>query len=168
MATIYNSNLSKEIQEGAKLQVRDRMPNELADKVIPTMEVNPKAFRAITWSKDFTRATSAAGVTVASTEAEKRTFLKGVSIQVQSGVTADNTTITFSGKVVGQSSGGTVLIRLDKLTTTACTLSKEVFYDCQGLELQPGTTMTLSNTFTAGNSITSITLWGYTIDNPRA
>lgn len=48
MAKIYNSDLTNEIEEGAKIQDRmDVVPNQIADKVVPTMEVNPNMLRKI-------------------------------------------------------------------------------------------------------------------------
>lgn len=42
-AKIYNSDLTKELIDGAKLQQQQgQIPQEIADKVIPVMEVNPK------------------------------------------------------------------------------------------------------------------------------
>jgi hypothetical protein len=41
-AKIYNSNLTKAIVDGAKLQISEGgIPSEIAEKVVPTMEVNP-------------------------------------------------------------------------------------------------------------------------------
>lgn len=49
MATIHNSELSQELQDAAKIQVsRDKIPSEIAEKVIPVVEVNPRLTRKIT------------------------------------------------------------------------------------------------------------------------
>lgn len=43
MAQIYNSQLTKELIEAVKIQTsHDKVPNEIADKVIPTVETNPR------------------------------------------------------------------------------------------------------------------------------
>jgi hypothetical protein len=48
MATIYNSDLTKELIEAGKLQVsRDKIPSEIAEKVVPVIDVNPKHNRII-------------------------------------------------------------------------------------------------------------------------
>lgn len=46
MAEIHNSDLSKEIIDKAKLQLSfDKLPTQLAEKVVPTLEVNPDISR---------------------------------------------------------------------------------------------------------------------------
>ena len=46
MASIHNSDLTKELIEKAKLQTsHDSVPSQIADKVIPTLEVNPNLSR---------------------------------------------------------------------------------------------------------------------------
>jgi hypothetical protein len=46
MAQIFNSELKKQLIDGAKLQTsKDVIPSQLADKVVPVMEVNPKLLK---------------------------------------------------------------------------------------------------------------------------
>lgn len=48
MATIYNSDLTKGIQQDAKIQIgKESVPNQLAEKVVPVMETNPRLLRPI-------------------------------------------------------------------------------------------------------------------------
>lgn len=168
MATIYNSDLSKELQNGARLQIRDKCPTELAEKVVPVMEVNPKALRAITFVIDYSRSTTASGVTIFTTDANKRTFIKGISINNVSDAAADNTAILINSKIFGDSTSGTNILRLNKITLTAGSFEKVNLFDGQGVELQRNTTVTLSNVFTVGVSTTGVTIWGYTVDNANA
>jgi hypothetical protein len=45
-AKIYNSDLTKELREAAKIMTSvDATPTEIAEKVVPVMEVNPKILR---------------------------------------------------------------------------------------------------------------------------
>lgn len=48
MAQIHNTDLFKELKDGGKIQqLHDVIPNQLAEKVVPVMEVNPKFFRRV-------------------------------------------------------------------------------------------------------------------------
>lgn len=48
MAQIYNSDLTKELVKGASIQQsKDQVPNQLAEKVVPVMEVNPRLLRSV-------------------------------------------------------------------------------------------------------------------------
>ncbi len=44
-AIIYNSDVTKELRDGGKISLRDAIPNQLAEKVVPVMEVNPKFYK---------------------------------------------------------------------------------------------------------------------------
>ena len=79
MATIYNSDLFKEMASaGALQQAVDKIPNQLAEKVVPVMEVNPKLFRRINIIKqdDLQNATSS---TTYTTPTDKDFFLTNLN-----------------------------------------------------------------------------------------
>jgi len=66
---IYNSETIKNIVEGASIQTSiDGIPNELADKVIPVMEVNPKLLRRTNFLVNSSRTTSGDYSPISATE----------------------------------------------------------------------------------------------------
>lgn len=49
MAKIYNSDVTKGLAQNAGIQINvDKVPNELAEKIVPTFETNPDKLRKIT------------------------------------------------------------------------------------------------------------------------
>lgn len=93
MATIYNSDLFKELASAAKIQVSvDNIPNQLAEKVVPVMEVNPKLLRRteIIRHNDATNATSA---TIYTTPTNQDFYLTHLTLSTMKDV---NSAATFS------------------------------------------------------------------------
>lgn len=59
MAQIYNSDLTKALVDGAKIQVsKEYPPQQLAEKVVPVMECNPALLRVINVAKYAASATT--------------------------------------------------------------------------------------------------------------
>jgi hypothetical protein len=95
MATIYNSDLSKEIIDGAKLQTsRDLMPTELGKEVIAVMEVNPRLTKParICKSAVLTNATSA---TLYTTPTNQDLYITSCSIGFTKDATATTTELSI-------------------------------------------------------------------------
>lgn len=96
MATIYNSQLSKELQDGAKIQInRDVIPNQLAEKVVPVMEVNPKLLRRVDYVLTGSRATTG-GVTLDTTKTNADTYIVGGTLSFSKNAACDGA----SGEIV--------------------------------------------------------------------
>ncbi len=161
MATIYNSDLSKELQAGAKIQQNvDVIPNQLAEKVVPVMEVNPKFFRLTNVYKQVSF-TASAGGTVYSTPADKSFYLTSITLQNLSDVNADNTFFQFQFYPEGMA--GVILARY-KPTFTAYNDYIQIYFDIP-IKMARDVTLTASSTFTVGTSRTTATITGYTVDD---
>lgn len=99
MAKIYNSDLTKELTDGAKIQTAfDKVPSEIAEKVVPVMEVNPKSLRTI--NKVYYRTSAGTMFTTSSTN---DTYLLGYTMNASATAAGDNT-INFTATVDGDSS----------------------------------------------------------------
>lgn len=99
MATINNAELTKELIDGAKIQLSsDNVPGRLADAVVPTMEVNPKLFRETNFIEASSR-NSAGAVTIVTTDANKVTFMTEAWIGITKDVANDTTTSIISLKI---------------------------------------------------------------------
>lgn len=108
MSIINNSDLTKEIIAGAKTNIAvDTVPSQLADKVVPVMEVNPKLMRRVTFVKTKTGSTG----TIYTTPSDKDFFLVGYSM------TASNKTASQdSSLILGITPNGFSSINVDSLT----------------------------------------------------
>lgn len=116
MATIYNSDLTKELVDAGKIQVsRDSIPTQIADKVVPVMEVNPRLTRYsnIVRHSNLDNTTSATIYTVPS---GKSFVLTGASLNFLKDATATATTIYISIVIGGATQR---LLHFKTLTLTA-------------------------------------------------
>ena len=167
MATIYNSDLSKELREGGKLQVTDRMPSELAEKVVPVMEVNPKLLRRSDFVVTSNKTTSGSQ-SVYTVPVNRDFFITSLCFGFIKDVTCDAATgdITLAASIGGVSG---IILRIPILTLTAD--SKTIVLNFpNGLKIDRGSTISIGTnpTYTAGLMSRSVSIFGYHVDNPNA
>jgi hypothetical protein len=159
MATIYNSDLSKELREGGKLQVTDRMPSELAEKVVPVMEVNPKLLRRVNLLKN---ANSGGAFTLYAAPSNKDTFITGLSLAFHQIVTDTLTQVSISVTIDGAA------IRLFLMPSTTLTINDQYAYlpFPTPIKVDRGTNISITVTGTVTQVWAS--LIGYQVDNINA
>lgn len=164
MATIYNSELSKELQQGAKLQIRDKMPSELADKVVPVMETNPKLLRRAQQLGTMSRGTTTTSLTIFTPQAGKETYITGLNISNTQNAACDNVLLSI---VAAQGTSQLILYKRNKETLTAQSFFDHIDF-VPAIKIDNGTNVTFSGAFTAGTCQTDAAIFGYQIDNPSA
>lgn len=101
MAKIYNSDLTKGLAKNAGIQQNtDKIPNELAEKVVPTCETNPELLRKITIVRDITITDSSSG-TIYTTPTNQDFYLTDVQMDgfksAAAGTTEFYITVTING-----------------------------------------------------------------------
>jgi hypothetical protein len=167
MATINNTSLFKELRDGAKSYGTEKIPNKIADKVVPVMEVNPKLLRIIDTGFSATGTASTTATTLTTLPSEARDFyLCGGSFTFAKDATCDvaTGTVTFIGT---SNSASIIFARLATITLTA---------DNQGIafvlpfpcKLDRGTTIYIgSGTHTAGTFVRAASCYGFFVNNPN-
>jgi len=165
MPTIYNSDLSKELQQGASLQVSGGIPNQLAEKVVPVMEVNPKLLRRINIVKQISK-TASGSSTIYTTPTDKDFYLCTALLSCSSDAANDGT--NFYLQCIPDEIGQTTnLIHITKITLSAINQSL-VEYFFNPIKIKRNSVIAISHTFTAGVANFSGSITGYTVDNPNA
>lgn len=166
MATIYNSELSNELREGAKIQTsRDQIPNQLGQTVVPVMEVNPKLMR-----ENVIIASSSASATGTATPLSSSAFT-GSQVYItgfQSHVLKDATCDVATGAVTWSVTQGGISRVLCSIAVLTLTAQSEII-SCnfrEPLKLDVNTAISLnSNTFTVGLLRRHIVVYGFVITN---
>jgi hypothetical protein len=164
---IYNSELSTELREGAKIQQGiDPTPSELADKVIAVMEVNPKLLRNIEILAS--AATTGTGAsTIMTTPRDKDIYvteitlgiIKDVLCDVATGTYAINTTINGVSRP---------LVNTPILTLTAQNQNLVISFS-RPIKLDRNVTIALASaSSTAGIFNRSTIIFGYYVENINA
>lgn len=166
MAQIHNSELLKGMQDSAKLQtIRDRIPDQLADKIVPVMEVNPKLLRVCNIVRGANKATTASA-TLYTTPTDKDFYLTGIALSYTKNVTCDTATGALNVTVYIDGALQT-LFSLAKLTLTAEEKTGSITFPIP-VKLDRNTPITYGTTWTAGAMIQAISIVGYTVDNVNA
>lgn len=162
MATIYNSQLSQELTDGAKIQVsKDKIPTELAEKVIPVMEVNPKLFRRINVIKAGI-ALNVTGTGVYTTPTDKDFYLCGAQLSLIKDVTSTSTFTYLS--CTDEYGALQTLLKIVSLSLTpqidGCTADFTI-----PIKLKRGSVIGINNFTNVANITSHACIWGYTVDN---
>jgi len=166
-AKIYNSSLTRELVDGGKIAVSvDGIPSELAEKVVPVMEVNPKLLRLNNIVESTFQATNGS-VTLFTTPVDRDFFLTSVSIALVKDVACDLASGAIALSVTLPSGIVKSLIRLPVLALTAQSSELSLSFS-QPIPLGKGSPIAISGTFTAGALSRSGSITGFTIDNPLA
>lgn len=165
MATINNSSLSKELIDGAKIQISyDKVPNQLADKVVPVMEVNPKMLRRLNVLVSGNRS-AASALTIYTTPAISDFYLTSITASFIKDVLNDHSTggaslvnATINGVVTG-------ILQAPVITLTAQSgvLTLNLPYP---IKIDNGTNIQIAGvTVGAGTFVRTATIAGYIVDN---
>lgn len=166
-ATIYNSELTKGIVEDAHIQInRDKVPIELAEKVVPVLEVNPKLTKRCDVVKSIIYTATAGATTMLS--ATERTghqfYLCGCAASIQATATCDAATANYGISVI---MGGLSrnLLTIPFITLTACNVNREICF-ANPIKIDMDTAISNGSfTYTAGTAVRSVVIWGYYDDS---
>jgi hypothetical protein len=167
MVTIYNSDLFKEVREGIKTQqLRETIPSQLAEKIVPVMEVNPKLLRR---AKPFAMASSlsnATSATIYTAADNKDTFLTGASVSMIKDVTATATDMALKC-ISPDSTVAYHLLRIAGITLTPQTMAISNSF-VPPIQIKRGSNVTLTSDTNVGNIVIRAALTGYEIENINA
>lgn len=168
MAKIYNSDCTKGLAQNAAIQQNvDRVPNELAEKIVPTFETNPALLRR-DMILGFGSSTATGTITFlapADNPVTKRTFITGFSFGYCKDAACDAGTGLISINITPKGkAANTRLIAFPVITLTAQsdTVTQTLL---NPLEIEPNTSITSLTTMTAGVLSRCGTIYGYQIDN---
>lgn len=160
MATIYNSQLTRELTDAAKIQVsRDKIPNQLAEKVVPVMEVNPKLLRRANIVRSGT-ATGTGASTIYTTPSNQDFFLTHAELSIIKDAASDYATGGYPLNVTIDGVTRSILI-ISILTLTAQNQTVGIAFNTP-VKLDRGSTIALNSaSSTAGTFIRAATFGGF-------
>lgn len=164
-ATIYNSDLTKELTDGAKIQTAfDKVPNQIAEKVVPTMEVNPKLLYTID-HLPVGSASDAITATIHTAATDKDTYLHYINLTVAKDAVSDSLFTEVRCQPKGKAVS--ILLRIRYEPTTAGQFTSNLVLP-KPILLERGTNITLNNN-TATASIDATAIIGITeVENINA
>lgn len=167
MAQIYNSDLIKEVIDGAKIQIaHDNFPNQLAEKVVPVMEVNPKLLRTISVVKH-NNILNSSSATIYTTPVGKSFYITAAILSMQK----DATSISKYCAITIDLPDGTTsqrLLNIAGLSTTALNNAITISFPIPILIKENSAINVVTEDISLGNVIASGSIFGYLVDNPKA
>jgi len=165
MATIYNSDCTKGLSQNAGIQQsKESVPNQLADKIVPTFETNPEMLRRANFciNGSISNATSSSLLTTSTT---KDTFITGVVMGFTKDVTATST--GFSIRSTLEDGSAAYLLNYGTLTLTAQSGNMQLSI-VPPIKLKRNTSITVNSLTNVGNFQSNCSVYGYTVDNSLA
>lgn len=165
MATIYNSDLSKELVAGARIQQNvDKVPNELAEKVVPVMETNPKLLRRTNYFK-VTSSNATGSLTIATSPTDKELYITSVFLNCVKDAASD--CVATGIAITNELGENSFLLYKKFLTLTAADYSQTLTL-LNPFKVKAGTGITIEGSFTVGNTTRAGGIIGYTVENSTA
>lgn len=163
MAKIYNTDCTRGLAQNARIeQSRDNVPNELAEKIVPTFESNPELLRR-------TNIINRTGSTVTGNASyilpvNKDFYLTGIQAAYIKDAACDQATgtgLTISATPFGNTTQ--TILCFPTITTTA--QSDNIFVSIvPPVRLERGSSITYNSSYTAGVMSRSMSVYGYTTD----
>jgi len=164
MSTIYNSDLTKELVEGAKIQTsKDSIPSQLADKVVPVMEVNPRLLRRINFTKDGT-ASNATTATIFTTPTDKDFFITNAMLTWVKDVTATSLSSFITAFIDGVNRP---ILTIGGFTLTPLNDTVTITFNTP-IKVDRNTNIAVTNSTNVANTKATGIIYGYFVYNANA
>lgn len=164
MAKINNSDLIKEVIDVARLHPStDRIPNELAEKIVPVIDINQKHVRICDVVRHVSSTTSGS-TNIYTTPSNKDFYLVGASLSISKNATCDDESGEVDYNIIIDG-GSRSFIILAKLTLTALNSSITLSLN-NPIKIDRGSVISIAGnvTFTVGAMVKAATLIGYTVE----
>lgn len=159
MVTNYNSDTTKEIVAAMKASTaKDIIPNQLAEKIVPVVDVNPAHNRKI----DTIKYVTAAGQTFYTTPANKQDFyLCGINIGIE------NTNLAQTGYTYVAVNQNNATLRLCPVKCTGLVggiaIANVVLELIRPIKVDRNSAIILTTSGSVNSAVAS--LWGYHVDS---
>lgn len=165
MAQIHNSRLTKELSESAKIAVsRDAIPSQLAEKVVPVIDVHPDHNIRLKSFASLGSLSNATTFTWYTADANKDTFICAVNLSMIKDATSQATDMAMT--YVDENGATQRLVRIAGITLTAQNVNITQSFPFP-IKIKKGTSIILTSDSNAANIVMRACVQGYEIDNPN-
>jgi len=156
---IQSKEVIDKISDELKVQPAMSIPRELAKNIQLVYGVNPVRLIQVT-SKTTSDATTS---TILTTNATKRTFVVAMNMTIAKDVVSTSLVSAIRGTPLGDSATDILRIRTEPVTVGQ-NLNNRVEIPMPGLELEKGTTLTLTNSTAIASIDTTCNVYFYETD----
>lgn len=160
-ATIHNSDLKKSIIDNAKIQLAiDKVPSELAEKVVPTLETNPNLLKTCEIIRHATKTITGSQI-IYTCDTSRQFYLTGIHLAMTTDAANDGTGVQITFNTEG---GGARYFHLLKTTLVASTQAVSMNFS-RPIKIDKGTNLILNTAFTVGTGTMAGTILGYYLED---
>lgn len=165
MAQIHNSDLIKGLSKNAGIQTSfENPPNQLAEKVVPTMESNPEMLRRSNIVRWALSNNSSSGATIYTTPTDRDFYLVGCQLHVIKDVTATSLRSYIQVKIDGADQQ---ILVVSGLTLTVQDQSVAISFPFP-VKVDRGVAIKVFNSTAVGNVTSDGAIIGYVVDASNA
>lgn len=166
MATIYNTDLTRELLLAGRLQVsKDTIPTQIAEKVVPVVEVNPKLLRrSEVLGQLIGRNTTTTGTAVVSANLNKDIIITGIMVSSVQDAACDNAYIAVLAYIGGAQR---YLYLARPVALTAQAINQQIMFAIP-IRIDRNTAVSFAKAFAAGTSTSDCVVMGYYDDVSNA
>jgi hypothetical protein len=169
MIQINNSDLTRELREGAKIQVAtDGIPSELGKTVVPVMESNPKLLRTDRVLASLAvSATNASSSTLIAADPNRDIFITAAQIHIVKDATCDVASAVKS--ISCNINGVTVNLLLYSILSLTAQDIRLIITFKNPIKIDRNSAVTTNAfSFAAGNALRAIAIFGHSVENINA
>lgn len=157
MATIRNSQATDNLIKGLSLDTaRDKIPREIASKVVPTFNIN----NSLTYEAYSAVVSNATNANIFTIPDKTNFFVVGAQLSVIKDGGSTSTSSDINATINGTAKQ---LLRIGGLTGTAQTDSVSISFPYP-IKVDSGSTITVNNTTSAANVKATAVIFGYRVD----
>lgn len=167
MAKIHSSDLNQEIRDGAKIQALEKAPSELAEKVVPVLETNPKLLKEIHICKS-AFVGNTLSTTIYTTPSNKDFFLVGFDIALSQDATSINSAARLTATLPSNEavSMGRIVVNPGSILTS---ITSNQNFGNHPMKLARNSTINMVvSDVSAGNTRIGAVIYGYELDSSNA
>ncbi len=162
MVEISNSRITDKLAQSTGSRPIEDLPRQIGKEIVPIIDANPPDELFIFRQSVLTTGNSA--VMAAPSNSRRTFYIVYASLGMMDDVTSDNVATFMSVTLMG-SSLASRFIEIPKLTLTVKDDIQSRDFSAHPLPVAPDTTITISNSFTVGNSIKQGTIIGFFREN---
>lgn len=147
------------MREGGKLQIREKLPSELAEKIVPVMEVNPKLLRICNFVKSYAKSNTGSSIMYTGT-ADRDLYITSVALVGRNDAAFDGSGCAISATINGTT---TVICEIKANTSPGALNNLESHRDFTvPIKIDRGTNITIALSFAAGTASYTGMICGFT------
>jgi hypothetical protein len=161
MAQINNKEVMLKLAETANIQIaKESIPNQLAEKIVPTFECNPHLLKTANIVREIPIISPAVSATIYTTPLDKDFYLTSATLSLIKDVNATSISTEVRVTIEGQSRK---ILTIAGLSLTPQTAEKEISFS-KPIKIDRGTNIYVTHSTNVATASASACITGFTME----